>query len=91
MRKLPKLDNVSVELLPYIEDNDLFILHRKLIKDRDVVTKLDEVEAKRWEEEICYVQRELQMRAISKNIHKAWFEDFRRTWDFLGEDYETWN
>ena len=57
------IDDVSV-----LDDADLFALQRGLI---DSISKVNELSLNSlpWETELCYVQRELQIRGARKDAH----------------------
>lgn len=62
---------VDMDTLSYMNDEDLGKLHVSLHAEKDRMPKSEDALAA-WEKEICYVQRELKIRADRRNEHEQY-------------------
>ena len=74
MRKLLKSEVRlhTIDQLAWMIDDDLMSLYMSLERDRDNVLSMRGKDATPIEVEICYVQRELDIRNTRRRAHSQW-------------------
>jgi len=77
MRKLLKSEVRlhTIDQLAWMPDEDLMSLYMTLERDRDNVQGMRGKDATPIEVEICYVQRELDIRNTRKRAHSEWLSN----------------
>ncbi len=69
----PTLERVFPELLETVSDDELYDHLRELESGKEKALKML-LELQPWEEEICYVRREIQIRRTRRESHAKYME-----------------
>lgn len=79
----PEITNMDV--LALMSDEELDNLEKRLNTEREVCL-LNNTDVVLWEEELCYVQREREIRNIRKVRHGEWYAEFRKQFEYIADD-----
>lgn len=72
-QNLPVLEMMTFDQLGTVTDDELYERLRNLEANKDLIVQAH-CNPRRWEEEICYVRREIQIRRNRREQHTAFVE-----------------
>ena len=86
-KKMPTVEMLTIDELGILSDLDLDIRYKNLATEREKALQCGH-ETKQIEEELCYIQREIQLRNRRIDAHIKWLETVRREYEVYDD---SWN